>query len=62
MTMTLVQLPLYLTPGEAHTLIDFLGQLQELLWTHYGAQIEQACCTDNARDDHLTEPDFDDPF
>jgi hypothetical protein len=58
MTMKLVQLPLYLSADEALTLIDFLGQLQELLGDHYGDAIRQA------HPAHATgrEPDPDDPL
>lgn len=62
MTMKLVQLPLYLTAGEAHTLIDFLSQVQHLLMENYGAQIQRDCRTDTLRDDSTPEPDFDDPL
>ena len=62
MSMKLVQLPLHLTADEAHTLIDFLAQLQDLLWASYGAQIlktHQAHVLGNPR---TATPDFDDPL
>ena len=62
MALKLAQLPLHLSPDEAHTLIDFLAQLQDLLWAQYGAQIQRACRTDDCRDHRHPEPDFDDPL
>lgn len=62
MPMKLVQLPLHLTPGEAHTLIDFLSQLQDLLWANYGAQIQKTYPAPVPGNASTNVPDFDDPL
>jgi hypothetical protein len=41
MTLKLAQLPLHLQPSDAHTIIDFLNLLSDLLWNHYGLLIQQ---------------------
>lgn len=58
--MKLAQLPLHLTPDQALTLIDFLEQLQTLLWNHYGDAIQRELREASDADD--SAPDIDDPL
>jgi len=61
MPMKIAQLPLHLSPDDAHTLLDFLSQLQDLLWNHYGDAIRIA----HNRHSHTPtqhQLDFDDPL
>ena len=64
MPMKLAQLPLHLTPDEALTLIDFLGQIQDLLWAQYDQVIRTARMTHQVQPptQRAREPDFDDPL
>jgi hypothetical protein len=66
MTLKLAQLPLHLTASDAHTLIDFLNQITDLLWNQYGQQIKlhadryrPIAHRDDPLDDELIDGDFD---
>jgi hypothetical protein len=64
MTMRLTQLATHCEPDEALTMIQFLDQLKELLWTAYGEEIiRQAYAEQNHRNFHEEQLalDFDDP-
>ncbi len=39
MSMKLSQLKTYFEPDEAYLIISFLGELKEVLWDTYGAEI-----------------------
>ncbi len=70
MVMTITQLTTHWDYAEAHLVIEFLDELQDILWTAYGEEIiamyqseaERGAVEDNMRNDGQTELSFDDPI
>lgn len=63
--MKIVHLPLYLSPEEAHSLIDFLDQIRSLLTSHYAPEIQrhhQKQGADYAQDSACPDDSDEPPF
>ena len=63
MSMKLTQLPTHYNADEAHTVIEFLDQLREILWAAYGEEIIemlQAATENNPDDSEKVNPQLDD--
>jgi hypothetical protein len=62
MTMRLTQLTTHWTADEAHTVIEFLDMLRDILWAAYGDEIIAMLkeSTNDADDNHKLDPEFDD--
>lgn len=67
MSMKITRLRTYWNAAEACTIIEFLDQLRDQLWNHYGEQITdmlKEATADQANDDeqHAFDFDNDPPF
>ena len=62
MTMRFTQLTTYWNPEEAHTVIEFLDSLRDLLWATYGDEIIAMLKaeSENNPDSDESDPGFDD--
>ncbi len=61
--MKITQLRSYWNAGDAHTVISFLDELRDVLWTAYGDDIiemHQAASQNNYSDEEMPDTDFDD--
>lgn len=64
MSMTVIKITTHWEAEEAHSVIEFLDQLREVLWQHYGEEVTQMICEDSCHVDHECQHDlpFDDPL
>ncbi len=62
MTMKLTQLRTYWDADDAYTIIAFLDQLREVLWTVYGEEIIERQHALHKEGDDRDDQNGDDPF
>ena len=58
-----LQIPTYWTPEQAFAVVEFLDELREKIWAHYGIRLldEYREQYRPARSDHTDDTDTDDP-